>query len=63
MEEATTMNIDALLWLLVPLILLVVFVALRGLINRGLRGKTRIVAVIIVVALVIVYTIWNLYFR
>ena len=63
MEEATTMDIDALLWLLLPLILVVVFVALRGLINRRVKGKTRIVVSIIVIAIAIVYTIWNLYFR
>jgi len=57
------MDIDALLWLLLPLILVVVFVALRGLINRRVKGKTRIVVSIIVIAIAIVYTIWNLYFR
>jgi len=58
------MDIDALIWLLIPFLFIVVWVVLARVRPSVLKRSRKSIAVgIVVIALVIVYTIWNLFFR
>ena len=59
------MDDDALLWLIVPFIIMVVYVVLVRIRPCALKlsRKSSYAVVIVVVALVIIYTMWNLFFR
>ena len=59
------MDIDALVWLSIPLLIMVIAVVLAKARPSALKlsRRSKYVAAIVVLALVIVYTIWNLFFR
>ena len=59
------MDIDALVWLAIPLLILVIYVVLvKGRLSASKRSrKTNYAVAIVVVALVILYNIWNFFFR
>ena len=61
----TTMDIDALLWLAVPLLLLVLYVVLVKARPSALKlsKKNNYAIAIVIIVLVIVYTVWNYFFR
>jgi len=60
-----TMDIDALMWLLIPFLILVVWVVVAKARPSALKlsRKSNYVVAIVVIALVTVYTIWNYFFR
>ncbi len=64
-EGTTRMNTEGLLWLIVPFLVVVVYFVLRGVKPGALklsRRSTYAVATV-VIALVIVYTVWNYLYR
>jgi len=59
------MNIDALIWIAIPFLLLVLYLVLmKGRPNvLKLSRKSNYAVAIIIIFIVIVYTIWDLFFR
>jgi len=64
-EGFVTMDIEALIWLLIPLLIIVVWIVFAKVRPSALKlsRKSKYAVAIVVIALVIVYTIWNLFFR
>ena len=61
----TTMDIDALIWLAVPFLFLVLYVVLAKSRPSALKlsRKSSYAVVIVIIVLVILYTIWSEFFR
>jgi hypothetical protein len=59
------MDIDALVWLSIPFLIMVIAVVLARAKPSALKlsRRSKYALAIVVIALVVVYTTWNLFFR